>query len=382
MNRNEPDSHFDELDEQIHAALRVDVSPQQLERLEAFWQDRSRADRRRKQLQQFAAMAAAILLAGAASYQLWHRPSTVAPHENLLTDAGPATPVPSQNDLPKSAPAKSVSEDVPSISHGRPATIYEQFVFNARARDREMAQQRSAVAALDNAINLLAHNPSGDARQLLKSAELRTANAEQLLLSQLGHSNEPRERAILQLLSLCGTSRSTVPLLKLSRRSTLREQALLTIEQTTGIDGLANAATLTGDSRVRAAIYQRLFENEITVDAFLSLVQNDLLRDEVLEVADKLSEPMLNALLIRLNAEDPSTRLAAAFVLGHANGPFVTNSLIALVSENPASPTEAWLALMACRGQQAEQFLVYANQQPRLLGHFNRARVVWARTIH
>jgi hypothetical protein len=67
--------------------------------------------------------------------------------------------------------------------------------------------------------------------------------------------------------------------------------------------------------------------------------------------------------------------LAAATVLGHVNGPDVTRLLIARVTEKPADSTEAWMALMACRGEAAAQFLTYASHRPQLLGHLNNARV-------
>ena len=87
-------------------------------------------------------------------------------------------------------------------------------------------------------------------------------------------------------------------------------------------------------------------------------------------------------IVLNVDAEDKDTRLAAAFVLGHANGPVVTNALIDVVSRPSTNSTEAWIALMACRGPQADQFLTYATRQPHLLGSFNRARVYWARMIN
>jgi HEAT repeat protein len=142
---------------------------------------------------------------------------------------------------------------------------------------------------------------------------------------------------------------------------------------------LAQAAARANDPSVRAAICGRLWGNVATVDICLSLVQNSALRDEVLATAGDLSQPMLDALLTRLNAEDPNVRLAAALVLGRADGPIVTEALIGLVSENPACHAETWIALMARRGPQTEQFLAFATGQPRLLGSLNRARVYWAR---
>ena len=267
-------------------------------------------------------------------------------------------------------------------SSGRPATAYEQLLFTALVRKRESMRLSSMANAVENAIACLVREPDADVKQLLTSDELKTASLERLLLRQLSRSDDGRKRAIVQLLAVCGTSHSTVPLLKLSQREVLRAQALEAIQQTVGTQGLANAATQTDDARVRAAIYRRLFGDAAALDAYLTLIQNDALRDEVLAAVDAVAQPILDALLTRLNATDPNVRLAAALVLGHANGPIVTESLIALVAGNRASPDEAWIALMACRGQQADQFLAYATHQPRLLGPFNRARVYWARIIH
>ena len=119
---------------------------------------------------------------------------------------------------------------------------------------------------------------------------------------------------------------------------------------------------------------------EPALRSYLSLVGNEAVRDEALAVADALPQRLLAALLARLDDEDEAVRLSAALVLGHANGPEVTNSLIALVTREPPSPVEAWIALVACRGEQAEKFFAYATRQPLLLGQVNRARMWWART--
>jgi hypothetical protein len=232
---------------------------------------------------------------------------------------------------------------------------------------------------VENAIACVVRDPKTNVQQLLQSADMKSVHVEPLLLRQLRRCDDERKRAILRLLAACGTSRSTVPLLQLSQRAVFREQALETLERTVGMDGLADAATRTDDPNVRAAIYRCLWGNVAAVDVCLSLVQNDVLRDEVLATVDEVAQPMLDALLTRLNVEDPAVRLAAALVLGHANGPVVTNSLIGLVSENPACHAETWIALIACRGPQTDQFLAFATGQPRLLGSLNRARVYWAR---
>jgi hypothetical protein len=43
--------------------------------------------------------------------------------------------------------------------------------------------------------------------------------------------------------------------------------------------------------------------------------------------------------------------------------------------EAPGGATEAWMALLACRGEKAEAFVAYAARQPEMLGRLNNARV-------
>ncbi len=68
-------------------------------------------------------------------------------------------------------------------------------------------------------------------------------------------------------------------------------------------------------------------------------------------------------------------------VLSHVNGPEVTNSLIDLVTREPAANTEAWMALLNCRGELARDFLATATFRPRLLGRLNNARAQLAQMI-
>ena len=376
MNHDEPELH---LDEQIHAALQVETPAEQLERLERFWRQQSRADHRRRTMGRATALAAMILVALAALWQPWRRPAPAIPQQDSLTHVEPADTEPNSQLAQHPAATAPTVENESSVSRGRPATPYEQLIFTARRQRREDAKQISAMTAVDNAVACLMRDPDTDAEQLLLSADLKPVNVETLLLRKLHRCDDQRKRAIMQLLAVHGTSQSTVPLLKLGRCAVLRQQALETIERTVGVNGLANAATQTNDASVRAAIYRRLFGNEKALPAYLSLIQNNFLRSEALAVADRVTQPMLDVLLTRLNAEDANERVAAALVLGHANGPIVTRSLVALVSDNPSCPAEAWIALMACRGPQADQFLAYATSQPQLLGPFNRARAYWAR---
>ncbi len=68
-------------------------------------------------------------------------------------------------------------------------------------------------------------------------------------------------------------------------------------------------------------------------------------------------------------------------VLGHVNGPAVSEALIARVSQAGRAPVEAWVALLACRGEAADRFLAAAQQQPHTLGQVNNARMYWAQSF-
>jgi hypothetical protein len=69
-------------------------------------------------------------------------------------------------------------------------------------------------------------------------------------------------------------------------------------------------------------------------------------------------------------------------VLGHLNGPRIARLLVDRVTQQPEVGVEAWIAILACRGPVAEEFLAYATRQPQLLSHVNSARVRWARIIN
>jgi HEAT repeat protein len=90
----------------------------------------------------------------------------------------------------------------------------------------------------------------------------------------------------------------------------------------------------------------------------------------------------VDELLDLLEDDDQAVRFAAALVLGRVNGPVVTRALVERVTENPSGATEAWIALVACRGELADEFLAFASREPRFLGHVNGARVRWARIIN
>ena len=170
----------------------------------------------------------------------------------------------------------------------------------------------------------------------------------------------------------------------IGRRGANRDEVLAAIEQIGGVEALVLAAGRTTEPRLRTAILGRLitFDSEEALIGYLSLVRDDATRPAALAAADATPGLPVARLLTLLDHDDKSVRLSAAMVLGHVNGPEVTQSLIVRVTEKPSQAREAWLALMACRGQMAEEFLAYASRRPQLLGHLNSARVQWAHVIH
>ena len=172
-------------------------------------------------------------------------------------------------------------------------------------------------------------------------------------------------------------------LLRLNRPKTIRDDVLATIEQIVGIEDLARVVRTTTDPKVRAALMLRLLTtgSEPGLLGYLSLIRDDATRLEALAVSDKAPQLPIGALLVLLDQNEKWVGFAAALVLGHANGPEVTKLLIARVTEKPANSMETWMALLACRGELAEDFLSYAALRPQLLGHFNSARVRWAQLI-
>ena len=60
---------YDDLDNQIRQALRMEVPPQPLVRIEHFWADQLRAEARRQVAWRITALAASVLIAAGASAQ-------------------------------------------------------------------------------------------------------------------------------------------------------------------------------------------------------------------------------------------------------------------------------------------------------------------------
>jgi HEAT repeat protein len=204
------------------------------------------------------------------------------------------------------------------------------------------------------------------------------------LLKRLPRSSDSDKRAVLRLLAVCGSEKSVPALLKLSRRNGFRDESLAAVEQIVGKAGLAQAVRQADDPQVRRVLIARLLsadeeQSHAPVRDFLSLVRDATMRGDALAAAETVPQLPIEALLTMLESDDKSVRLSAALVLGHVNGPEVTRHLVGLVTAKKPAPTEAWIALLACRGELAEEFLGYATRSPQLLGQVNTARIEWAR---
>ena len=325
MNMNGYNMNHNDLDTRIRAALRVEPSRQQLDRLEEFWRQHSFAARRRRRIRfaagSMAAVAVTIFLVVTISvYYRTNEPARCPVEIERQTLADSREPDTNSTDASKDVLAAQSPPKEKSLSAGRPPTAYELLFFVAKTGVPVATNRSPKIANKDVTPDRLARDPQLDVEQLVESCDL-----------------------------------SQLPQL----------------------------ACQTDSPSVRAAIYERLLNagSEPALRGYLSLVRSETLGAESLAVADAVSGKLLDRLLALLKDEDEGVRLAAAMVLGHANGPEVAAALIEFVTEEPPnpteapSPTEAWMAILACRGRQVEEFIDYVMCQPKLLGQFNRARV-------
>jgi hypothetical protein len=257
-------------------------------------------------------------------------------------------------------------------------------VFFARTGKPVAARLKSLAVKVDEVIVQLVADPSADGKRQLEAAGIATSDAERVLLRRLPKAAGTEQAVILRMLASCGTPRSVPAILRLARNSAHQAQVLATIEQIVGADRLSSILKSTPDSQMRSAILARLlkFDSDAVQLSYLSLVRDEATRAMALSAAESMAEPPVDPLLNLLEHDYKWVRRSAAIVLGHVNGPVVTEALIARVTSNPSKATEAWVALMTCRGEMAEGFLAYASRRPQLLGYLNNARLECAQTIH
>jgi hypothetical protein len=374
----------EDFDHQIRTILDVQPSAEQLARLERFWMEQSRADYLRRRRWRGAALAAAILAVVAIS--IWQMRSVPRPVQ-VTGGTVPDAPIVRHQVFPAhSEPALPIDlqQQEDSFAAGREPTAYERLVFSIRRREPAAARSPANDAALSDLIDDLANKPDVDPQQLIESAKLAADDMERLLLRRLDRSPDDKKRAVLRLLAVCGTSRSKPALLRLARREKFRDAAVTTIDQIVGIERLPEVIGETSHSGVRTALIRRLVmsDSNAGLRGYLALVNDSGTRTAALAAADDISTPPVGALLTCLDDPDEAVRLAAAIVLGHLNGPDITKLLVDRVTQEPEGELEAWIALLACQGELADEFLAYAVRQPQLLAHVNSARVRWARIVH
>ena len=380
MNQYPENANGDELDRQIRAALQVETLPQQAARLEGFWHRRSRAQRQRRRVAATLVLAVAILVTVTVSLRFYGPDLRrgLAPSDNLHPVAPRVAAVDLLHATPPPVTVPSSQNEQPGTM-ARTPTAYERFVFVARSP--RTANRRTVVTGVARMIDCLTSQEEMDVEELSRGCDLAPSAMEEELLRRLARSKDGETRAILRLLAVCGTSRSVSQLLRFAERSELRHETLAIIERIVGTAGLPDMARLSPDSLVRMAIYRRLLTagDETSLRIYLGLIYERTATSEALGVADDVSPPVLTRLLERLDDEDAEVRLAAALVLGRANGPVVTRELIRRVT-GPVPLTgirETWIALLVCRDKQADMFLAYAARQPKLLGPLYRTRTWW-----
>jgi HEAT repeat protein len=254
-------------------------------------------------------------------------------------------------------------------------------MFIARTGPQASTPVASVGAVIDDLLARVTSGPEVELHRELDATGIDLRQAETVLLRKISRSTVNEQRAIVRVLAHCGSRRSMPALLKLARREAIRDEALASLESIVGLERLAAQLDVAGDEHVRQAIIERLLaaDSEAARRAYLSLVATESTRREALAVARQLPEPPINSWLENLDDDDESVRLSAALVLSTVNGPEVTRSLIDRVTARPADSTEAWIALLGCRGEMADEFCAYAMQRPKLLGYFNGARLRWAR---
>lgn len=382
----------DELERRIRTALHVEAPAGQVARLESFWRARLRGERQRRWAGRAVVAAAGVTAIGVATAWLMRTAPLDAPivavheHAPALPEGGrepiaepfaPPRLVDSPPVPPPSVPA------APASPAGRPATDYERLMFAISTRGQIESRQMELAAVVDAAVEELADNPRLPAAELAESDELQHPAVESLLLERLPREEEGKQQAIVQLLGEFGTPRATAALVAASDRDALRPAVVDALERIIGVDQFHGIVRQTRSRELRADLLERMItaDSDAALRGFLSLVLSEKLRPEALAVADCAVEPPVGPLMKLLEDDDKSTRLAAAVTLGHMNGPAVTAALIELVTDRPSASAEAWVALLACRGESADRFLAAAAHEPRWLGHVNNARITWARMV-
>ena len=320
-----------------------------------------------------AVAAAVVIAAGLAT--TWHRQATPLPSPERNSMA-----VVEQRRGDKPLVATQIDARAAELSAGRTPTANERLVFIADTRARSAAL---IAGLIDSAIDDLASHPEVGARRFDYLPGVQRLAAEMILLRRLTRGGLAEQRAVLRLLAEYGSRRSVPAIMRLAGRDELRDQAHAAVEQIVGLNGLTQVVQFTTDPRARADLIRRLLDagSESALLGYLSLVGDETTRSEALEVAKSDSQLPIDELIGLLDHPEQPVRFSAALVLGYVDGPQITQRLIGRVTKQPADSREAWLALLACHSNLADEFFTYASRRPQLVGYVNNARLQWARMI-
>lgn len=102
-----------------------------------------------------------------------------------------------------------------------------------------------------------------------------------------------------------------------------------------------------------------------SLNMLLSIAEDPGNRALALRAVDRLDEPPTDRLLARMNDPRIETRMTAAAILGHINGPKTTEKLAEMVLKNQ-NRREALFALAASDGPEARAFLERAGRSNEL----------------
>ena len=385
MNREQEQPDFDPLDALVHEALEVQPSTPTISRLEKYWHERSRSysaqlQRRKRRLLLALPAAAVVLIAFLVI-------SRKAPNQANVQIAEQQNDKPSavvDSTMTTTMPRGNPTANQPDVNVGRMPTEYERLIFTARRTNSANHSLVSQTKVMEKAIQRLATDSRLAVEDVYTPAALDAGAIESILLRKLLRSSDEQQKAIMKLLASMGSSRSVVALTRLAHHSLHQQQALAALQEILGTDGLAALARNTDDFVVSSLIIRQLLSQgtEPALCAYLTTVHDNRLRSAALTAIKHLADPPVESLLEYLNCEEEPLRLASALALGHLNGPEITQSLIDRIVVDPAQSDEAWIALLACRGELANQFLTYAEHRPQLLGHYNHARLRWLQIIH
>ena len=267
------------LDELIRDALRTDVEPASVKRLEDFWMNQSSRHVRRRVLRMVAPLAAAASLLLAAALLL-----SGDKEESRQQAQKPREAASPEQDVPPLAPADDSPEanlDEPVLA-GRAPTDYERLIFLAQTRGRMPAPPQSDEESLAQKVERVITKVQQEGVDAVLPESLASDlgshepnEVETILLETLPESSMSRQVAVCRLLAAVGSQRSVSELLKLSQSPSVSDKALAAIEAIVGPGRWADVIRRAPDRTTQAAIVRRLLsaESRPALLAYLSLCE-------------------------------------------------------------------------------------------------------------